>query len=105
VLHTFNGGDGEVPIGALIADATGALYGVTDVGGATYNPSFSGYGTVFKLTLPATFTGIPGKANCTGQSISFAAKKYGGIAHAAESLGYASVAAMQNAVLAYCGGV
>jgi hypothetical protein len=32
------------------------------------------------------------------------AKKYGGIAHAAESLGYSTVAALQNGVLAYCGG-
>ncbi|MBV8740112.1 MAG: hypothetical protein JO007_23225 [Alphaproteobacteria bacterium] len=56
------------------------------------------------MTLSATFNGVPGKANCTGQSISFMAKKYGGIAHAAESLGYTSVAALQNAVLAYCGG-
>jgi uncharacterized repeat protein (TIGR03803 family) len=74
------------------------LYGTTQEGGA------NGFGTVFQLTLPAVFTGIPGKANCTGQSISFMAKKYGGIAHAADSLGYPNVAALQTAVAAYCGG-
>ena len=59
---------------------------------------------MFKLTVPSVFTGIPGNANCTGQSISVEAKKYGGMAHAAEALGYASVADFQNGVLAYCGG-
>jgi uncharacterized repeat protein (TIGR03803 family) len=98
VLHNFSGGDGAQPEAGLIADASGALYGTTNTGGS------ASQGTVFQLTLPAIFTGIPGKANCTGQSISFMAKKYGGIAHAAESLGYPNVAALQNAVLAYCGG-
>jgi uncharacterized repeat protein (TIGR03803 family) len=43
VLHSFNGQDGEEPLGGLIFDAVGNLYGTTDVGGA------SNYGTVFKL--------------------------------------------------------
>jgi uncharacterized repeat protein (TIGR03803 family) len=98
ILHSFNSSDGANPDASLIPDATGALYGTASAGGA------SGDGTVFKLTLPGTFTGVPGQSNCTGQSISFMAKKYGGIAHAADSLGYSSVAALQNAVAAYCGG-
>jgi len=32
--------------------------------------------------LPARFTGVPGKANCHGQSISVLAKTYGGVAAA-----------------------
>ena len=79
-----------------MADASGALYGTTYAGGG-------GYGTVFKLTLPAQFAGIPGKANCHGQSISFLAKTYGGVAAAATALGYPSVQALQDAVTSYCG--
>jgi uncharacterized repeat protein (TIGR03803 family) len=44
VLHTFKGTDGQSPIGGLIFDATGNLYGMTSAGGA-YN-----YGTAFELT-------------------------------------------------------
>ena len=76
VLYSFTGGsDGANPPAALIADTSGALYGTTNSGGG-------GYGTVFKLTLPARFTGVPGKANCHGQSISVLAKTYGGVAAA-----------------------
>src|ERR1022692_4195406 len=43
VLHTFGSGtDGGAPYGGLIFDASGNLYGTTQVGGA------DGYGTVFE---------------------------------------------------------
>jgi uncharacterized repeat protein (TIGR03803 family) len=51
VLHTFQGSDGANPRAALIADATGALYGTTPVGGGNSGGN-SGYGTVFKMTPP-----------------------------------------------------
>jgi uncharacterized repeat protein (TIGR03803 family) len=59
VLWSFtSGSDGGYPEGGLIAaDASDELYGTTLWGGA-------GYGTVFRLTLPATFIGVPGRANC-----------------------------------------
>ena len=45
VICAFRGGDdGSNPVGGLIADAAGALYGTTSAGGR------SGAGTVFKLT-------------------------------------------------------
>ena len=45
VLHTFTGPpDGNHPIGGLILDAAGNLYGTTSQGGASYR------GTVFRLT-------------------------------------------------------
>jgi uncharacterized repeat protein (TIGR03803 family) len=48
VLYSFKGGnDGAVPIGNLVADAVGNLYGVTEYGGAY------GSGTIFKLTRSA----------------------------------------------------
>jgi uncharacterized repeat protein (TIGR03803 family) len=44
VLYSFTGGaDGSQPLGRLIRDAKGSLYGTTSLGGA------SGQGTVFKL--------------------------------------------------------
>jgi uncharacterized repeat protein (TIGR03803 family) len=44
VLHSFTGGsDGGGPVGGLLLDATGALYGTTSVGGT------SNLGVVFKL--------------------------------------------------------
>ena len=52
-LHIFTGldGDGARPEGALIADASGALYGTTSIGG------LGGEGIVFKLTPPAVAGG------------------------------------------------
>ena len=48
-LHNFNddGIDGNVPLGSLIFDASGNLYGTTWIGGV------NNYGTVYKLTLTA----------------------------------------------------
>jgi len=52
-IYTFKGGtDGAWPFGALVADVKGALYGTTMSGG-----SFNNYGTVFKLTPPASSGG------------------------------------------------
>ncbi len=45
ILHAFqNGTDGEIPVGGLIFDRAGNLYGSTEVGGS------GGAGTVFQLT-------------------------------------------------------
>jgi uncharacterized repeat protein (TIGR03803 family) len=43
-LHSFQGPDGSTPIGGLVFDAEGDLYGTTQAGGK------NGSGTVFKLT-------------------------------------------------------
>jgi uncharacterized repeat protein (TIGR03803 family) len=104
VLYSFTGGsDGSGPLGTLIADASGNLYGTTISGGA------NGYGTVFKLSgsgfvPPVRFAGVPGSLSCVGVSVSTLAHTYGSIAAAAKALGYRSVSALQNAVAAYCGG-
>jgi uncharacterized repeat protein (TIGR03803 family) len=53
VLHTFTGGTGGAqPLGGLISDGTGDLYGTTSSGGTSTNCP-GGCGTVFELT-PAT---------------------------------------------------
>jgi uncharacterized repeat protein (TIGR03803 family) len=50
VIHSFNGTDGTLPIGRLIFDDEGALYGTTSGGGAREG------GTVFRIDPPA----VPG---------------------------------------------
>jgi uncharacterized repeat protein (TIGR03803 family) len=49
VLYSFLGADGAYPIGGVIADRNGALYGTTNYNGFCDQ---SGCGTVFKLTPP-----------------------------------------------------
>ncbi len=54
-LHAFDGTDGSLPLGGLIMDASGNLYGTTSSGGA------GGEGAVFELSPSAaapTVTGI-----------------------------------------------
>ena len=61
VLHAFTGGsDGISPLGGVVLDRKGNLYGTTNFGGAT------GYGTVFRVapngaeTVLHSFCGKPG---------------------------------------------
>ena len=49
VLHTFHGKDGAGPVGQLVRDQRGNLYGVAGVGGANKCGSEGGCGTVFKM--------------------------------------------------------
>ena len=49
-LHTFNVKDGEHPLGKLIFDAAGNLYGITELGGKNSNCYFGTCGTVFELS-------------------------------------------------------
>lgn len=56
LIHSFTGKDGNSPVGGLLANRAGALYGTAQQGGA-FN-----YGTVFKLTPPASGTAWTAKA-------------------------------------------
>jgi uncharacterized repeat protein (TIGR03803 family) len=50
VLHRFTGGsDGDNPLGALVFDSAGNLYGTTELGGSATN---GGYGVVFEIMNP-----------------------------------------------------
>jgi len=72
------------------------------------NGGSDGSGSVFEITgsgfvSPGQFAGTPGSTNCNGDSVSTLAHTYGGAAHAAQALGYASVGALKSAVANYCG--
>jgi uncharacterized repeat protein (TIGR03803 family) len=61
VLHTFNftgvsGSDGASPVGGVIRDAAGTLFGATAQGGAVEAHCNHGCGTVFSLTSSGTLT-------------------------------------------------
>jgi uncharacterized repeat protein (TIGR03803 family) len=50
-LHSFDGTDGQDPVGALVQATNGNFYGTTEYGGANHY-----YGTVFKITPSGTLT-------------------------------------------------
>jgi uncharacterized repeat protein (TIGR03803 family) len=50
VLHAFQGADGADPVGGLVADGSGNLYGTAEEGGTVSAICPGGCGTVFKLT-------------------------------------------------------
>jgi uncharacterized repeat protein (TIGR03803 family) len=54
-LASFNGSNGNLPVGDLIMDSSGNLYGATAWGGANTSPSFPhGAGTVFEIAKGST---------------------------------------------------
>jgi len=53
VLYSFQGlPDGSLPVGGIVFDAAGNLYGATTEGGSSSCPSVGQCGTVFQLTPP-----------------------------------------------------
>ena len=81
----FGSSDGDQPVGALIFDAAGNLYGTTYYGGGSANCTF-GCGTVFELT-PGTggwtetvlhrFVGTDGENPCAQLAFDAAGNLYG----------------------------
>jgi YVTN family beta-propeller protein len=51
---------------------------------------------------PPRFAGVPGSATCVGTSDAALVTKFGGLRAAAAALGFASVPALQSAILAFC---
>jgi hypothetical protein len=49
------------------------------------------------------FAGMPGTANCYGQSVSALVRQYGGLNGAAAALNFCNVGALQNDIVAFCG--
>jgi uncharacterized repeat protein (TIGR03803 family) len=86
VVHTFsglNGSKGEGPIGGLALDASGDVYGTTNVGG----DAACGCGTIFKLSVKAgggfnfnmiaSFNGANGSIPVAGVIVDTAGNLYG----------------------------
>jgi uncharacterized repeat protein (TIGR03803 family) len=67
MLYGFTGPDGEYPIGGVIQDSHGNLYGTTYAGGA-YGGCYDRCGTVFQLTLGGTLTTLHNFAGPDGGS-------------------------------------
>ena len=71
VLHTFKGSDGVNPIGQLVLDAVGNIYGTTGEGGSGKCENF-GCGTAFKMSKTGkvlwqySFSGANGRAPLAG---------------------------------------
>jgi hypothetical protein len=55
-LVSFNGTDGSILVGGLIADAHGDLFGTTVFGGTNNGTVFDGDGTVFEIAKTAQLT-------------------------------------------------
>jgi len=70
----------------------------TDIIGGTPAPTFN---MTFSLT-GATIAGTPGRAHCRGRSISGLSKDFGELDAAASALGFPSVKALHDAVVAFC---
>jgi uncharacterized repeat protein (TIGR03803 family) len=49
LLANFNGANGSHPIGGLVEDSSGNLFGTTEYGGIGYTGQDTGYGTVFEI--------------------------------------------------------
>jgi uncharacterized repeat protein (TIGR03803 family) len=56
ILHEFDFDDGERPFAALVQATDGNLYGTTLFGGTNASCSYSGCGTIFKITLTGVLT-------------------------------------------------
>jgi uncharacterized repeat protein (TIGR03803 family) len=82
---SYGGNDGDQPVGALIFDAAGNLYGTTQYGGGSANCEF-GCGTVFELTHGTSgwtetvlhrFVGEDGENPCAQLAFDAAGNLYG----------------------------
>jgi uncharacterized repeat protein (TIGR03803 family) len=56
VLHRFSGPDGATPVAALLEANDGSFYGTTSRGGASFDATTAGDGTVFKIDASGAFT-------------------------------------------------
>ncbi len=72
----------------------------TDIIDGATPPTFSMTFSLTGQTVPVT--GVPGKPNCHGKSISALAHQFGGIDAAASALGFSSVDELQEAFKTFC---
>jgi YVTN family beta-propeller protein len=55
-----------------------------------------------QFIIPLYLAGKPGSASCHGKSVSALAQQFGGLAHSADTLRFASVKALQDTIKAFC---
>ena len=72
----------------------------TDIIGGATPPTFNMAFSLSGQTVPVT--GVPGKHNCHGKTISALAHQFGGVDAAAEALGFGSVNELQGAFRGFC---
>jgi len=72
----------------------------TDIVGGATPPTFNMTFSLTGDTIPGA--GIAGEPNCHGESVSALAKQFGGVAAAASTLGFSSVAALQDSLKQFC---
>ena len=72
----------------------------TDIVGGATPPTFNMAFSLSGETVPVT--GVPGKHNCHGKTISALAHQFGGVDAAAEALGFSSVNELQEAFGGFC---
>ena len=72
----------------------------TDIIGGATPPTFNMAFSLSGETVPVT--GVPGKHNCHGKTISALAHQFGGVDAAAEALGFSSVDELQEAFGGFC---
>jgi hypothetical protein len=89
--------DGSTDQGASVALSSD---GTTAFVGGPVDDNYIGAAWVF--VQPPKFAGTPGAPNCFGESVNALQAQYGGLNGAAAALGYSSVRALQNAILAFC---
>jgi YVTN family beta-propeller protein len=53
---------------------------------------------------PLYLAGTRGDKDCIGDTVSALAQQFGGLAHAADTLGFASVKALQDTIKTFCDG-
>jgi len=73
----------------LAFDSTGSLYAVDAH-------------SLYKISSSRTFAGVPGTANCHGESVSALTLQFGGLRAAALALEFPSVQALQESIRTFC---
>ncbi|PYQ54058.1 MAG: hypothetical protein DMF78_07550 [Acidobacteria bacterium] len=66
VVHSFGVSDGANPLGELVMDAAGNVFGTTFFGGASSAGGTLGYGTVFRLAPDGTYSVLHSFAGSDG---------------------------------------
>ena len=98
------GDGGQVYVANLLSNTVSVINAASDTVTATI--PVGNFPIAFGMFIQPrpTFAGTPRSANCYGQSVATLATQFGGLIRAASALAFSSIRAMQDAIMAYCGG-